>query len=243
MPVMRNITPGLKKLGYGMADKTIHKRIIMSISALEKMGKTHFALTAPGTIGMFSADVGTEGVVSKFDKNIVVNELSVPETVAEAEIIWDSYYASYYGSLETTELRTIIVDTATEVWELLRIKMFGKLTQVLPFQYAPVNAIYRKMIKDAYKSDKNLILLHKMKPKYIKNERTEEYERSGFGDTGFLVQVNANIYHEEDDEFALEIVDCRHNPLLVGEVLSGELCTFPMLAAMVIDGTTPEDWE
>ena len=71
---------------------------------------------------------------------------------------------------------------------------------------------------------------------YIKNERTGKYERAGFGDTGFLVQVNARIrYDGEEAEFVLKIEDCRHNPYLSGEELSGPMCDFEMLKSMVLE--------
>jgi hypothetical protein len=89
----------------------------------------------------------------------------------------------------------------------------------MPYQYGPVNDEYRNLVREAYKYDKNLILLHKMRPVYINDKRTGKYERSGFSDTGFLVQVNAEIQYE-DGEFFLTIVDCRHDPSLNGEVLA-----------------------
>ena len=74
--------------------------------------------------------------------------------------------SSYQWALAEPAVRTISVDTATELWELLRMARFGKLTQVMPYQYGPVNAEFRSLIRMAYASDKNLILLHKMRKVY-----------------------------------------------------------------------------
>lgn len=241
----------LKKLGFQSPnDRATLNRIIMSISGLEKQGKTHFALTAPGPIAIFSTDIGDEGVVEKvkgkeiqiLDVARVGNETPVEEAAAEFE----RFKTAYTAILRDGDFKTIVLDTATEIWELLRMARFGKLTQVMPYQYGPVNAEYRHLIRDAYGYDKNLILLHKMKPMYVNDKRTADYERAGFGDTGFLVQVNAEVYrYSRDDggDFAIYIKDCRQNQNLAEEEFVGEMCNFPMIACMVIEGTDPSDWE
>jgi hypothetical protein len=210
----------------------------MSVSGLEKQGKTHFALTAPGPIAYFGLDIGTEGVIGKFvtNKTIWAMEIIVPMDGVAATETWNKFYSTYEAVLNMNDIRTIILDTATEAWELLRLARFGKLTQVMPHHYGPVNAEYRKLIRAAYMSDKNLILLHKMKSVYVNDKRTRDYERAGFSDTGFLVQVNCQIYRDDDGIFNLYVVDCRQNSELMGEVLSGEMCNFPMLASLVLSG-------
>jgi hypothetical protein len=56
----------LKSLGFSDAVVETPYRLIASVSGKEKTGKTHFALTAPEPIIFFNIDVGTEGVVGKF---------------------------------------------------------------------------------------------------------------------------------------------------------------------------------
>lgn len=227
----------MKKLGFiPSEDMESKKRIIMSVSGLEKQGKTHFGLTAPGPIAMFSTDIGEEGVVDKFkDKGVMILPIDrVDENSAEqAPTEFSRFKDAYYYSLRSNSVRTILVDTATEIWEILRMARFGRLTQVMPYQYGPVNAEYRALIRDAYKYDKNLILLHKMKAKYINDKRTAEYERAGFNDTGFLVQVNAQVYRYDTGEFAIMIRDCRQNPDLMGEEFSGPMCNFEFVSQMI----------
>jgi len=240
----------MEKQGFVSANKrVIRPRIILSMEGLEKQGKTHFALTAPGPIAMFSTDTGEEGVVSKFgSKEIwimpmgkVEDEDSVDQAVEEI----DKFKKSYTNMLRGDEVKTIIIDTATEVWESLRMARFGRLTQIMPYQYGPVNAEYRALVREAYGYDKNLILLHKMKPKYVNDKRTDDYERAGFGDTGFLVQVNVKSYRydpEDGGEFSIYIRDCRQNPDLAGEEFVGDMCTFPFLASMVLPDIDPGTW-
>lgn len=231
----------MKKAGFTAAkDRHSAPRLIMSVAGLEKQGKTHFALTAPGPIAMFSTDIGEEGVVEKFidEKEIYLMSIDrVDEDAAEqAPTEFERFRKAYKEMLRGKEVRTIVVDTATEIWELLRMARFGRLTQVMPYQYGPVNAEYRALIRDAYNYDKNLILLHKMKAQYINDKRTGEYERAGFSDTGFLVQINSQIYRYSPDDggdFVLWVRDCRQNPDLAGQELEGPMCNFQMLAEMV----------
>jgi hypothetical protein len=241
----------MKSKGFTLAnDLSSQPRIIASISGLEKQGKTHFSLTAPGPIAMFSTDIGEEGVVEKFmdDKKIYIMHIDrVDEDSAEqAPKEYSRFHTAYLDMLRGKEVRTILIDTATEIWEILRMARFGRLTQVMPYQYGPVNAEYRALIREAYTYDKTLILTHKMKPQYINDKRTGEYDRAGFGDTGFLVQVNAQVYRylpQDGGEFAIFVKDCRQEPSLAGEEFTGPMCTFPMLASMVLPNVDPKEWD
>lgn len=235
----------LESLGFVEADGEPKRRLLVSVRGLEKTGKTHFSLTAPGPIAFFDLDMGTEGVVSKFQalgKKILLNK--VTPDMAETE--WPRFKEAFRAALASRQIKTIVWDTETEVWELVRLCKFGKLTQVMPYHYGPVNNEYRKLLRETYDSGKNLILLHKMKPKYIDDKRTREYERAGFNDIGFIAQVNAIVYRDPTDEggeFNLEILDCRQNSDAAGEVLLGEMASFPYLASLAFPDTNPGDWE
>ena len=215
-------------------------RLIISVSGLEKCGKTHFSLTAPPRIALFSTDMGEEGVIDKFDKPISIMYLGKfdredPDVMDQASEEFRKFRTAYLQLLRGQEVRTIVWDTATEIWELLRIARFGRATQIMPYQYGPINAEYRGLIREAFKYDKDVILLHKMRPVYIDDKRTGRYERSGFADTGFLVQLNARIRYDSDEKvFVLRIEDYRHNPFLAGEEFSGPLCDFTILKSMVL---------
>jgi len=220
-------------------------RIIISVSGLEKQGKTHFGFSAPGPIAYFSTDIGDEGVVEKFmaDKKIEIMEI---DREAQADKEWKRFLDASNYALSGNDFRTIIYDTATELWELLRLARFGKLTQVMPYQYGPVNKEYRDFIKSFYRHDKNVVLLHKMKAEYIADKRTGNYERAGFSDTGFLVQVNAQMWRygvEDGGDFVCSVRDCRQNPDIAGMDFEGMMCNFPMVAQMVLPDSDSEAWE
>jgi hypothetical protein len=116
----------------------------------------------------------------------------------------------------------------------------------MPHHYGPVNAEYRGLLRLAYMADKNLIILHKMKQEYLNEKRTGKYERAGFGDTGFMVQVNIRCWRKLNDdnqlEFGLTVEDCRQNADVAGLELSQPMCDFPTVASM-ITGTDVEGWK
>ena len=240
----------LAKLGFETADRAVRPRLILSLCGLEKQGKTHFALTAPGPLCFFDLDAGTEGVVSKFsDKDVWVKpvlKMAEGDDQDDIEREWDSFSKAYYAAFRIPEIRTIVLDTASEVWELLRLARFGRLTQVMPYQYGPVNKEYRQLLRAAEKSDKNLVLLHRMKAEYFNDKRTGRHERAGFSGTGFDVQVNARCYrYDADDggEFALQVENCRQNPELAGMELTGDLCNYQMMASLALPDVDPSAWE
>lgn len=224
------------------------KRLILNVEGLEKRGKTHFALTAPDPIAYLDLDTGLEGVVEKFmdeGKRIQFASFNYRDATnyQQWSAMWDKMKTAYLAALASKEIKTLICDTGTEMWELLRLARFGKLSEVMPHHYGPVNAEFRDLLRRSLDSDKNVILLHKLKPKYENNVRTKEFERSGFSDLAFVVQMNVRVARDKDNGFYLTVIDSRHRSELAGEVLSEPMNTFPMLASLVFPDTAVEDWE
>ena len=128
-------------------------------------------------------------------------------------------------------------NTATEAFELARLAHFGKLTQVMPHHYVQVNSEWRELLRVAYDSSMNTVHIHKVKPKWVGGNRTNDYEIAGFGETEYLSQVNVIVFREDTEgggsEFGMIVKDCRHNPNLNGTVFRGPLCSFSFLLEMV----------
>lgn len=230
-----------------------HRRLIMDVHGLERHGKTHFALTAPGPIGYMQLDPGGIDVVPKlrrlYPRKAIYQASYFPdltpglgtnEVERIAKPVWDRFAADYEQNLPI--LRTLIVDTGSEAWELLRLAEFGKTTSVKPIHYGSTNAVFRRLIRIAYNYPCNVIWLHKMKRTYKDDKWNGEMERAGFGGLGYEVQIQARAFRDEDG-FQLAIEDCRQNPDLAGEVITQEMLTFPIVASLVYPETTPADWE
>ena len=243
-----------KTTGLVRSTGEVKRRIILSVEAREKRGKSNFALTAPSPHAIFDFDTGLEGVLEKFsrtqeiyigdyrrDKGLILNQ-------AEWQAQWLKFKKEYVAALSSPTIRTVTIDTATEAWETLRLAKFGKLSQVMPNQYGPANDEYREMVRVAFGSDKNLILLHKMKEEYVASKAspaianwTGGYVRAGFKDSPYLVQMNLFLDRTEDG-FLCRIIDCRQNPMIAGMELYGDDITFQSIAGLVFPDSDEGDW-
>lgn len=245
--------------GFKKFVPTKTKRRIISVEGLEKCGKTHFALTAPGPIAFFNFDNGMEGVVDKFcdgtvaNKDILYVDYSLPPSEFDERPnpngnpkfleVWRGFWEDFNRALKSPDIRTLIVDTATECWEILRMGRFGKLTQVMPHNYGPVNAEYESLHKRAYDTDKIVILLHKYRQEFLKDKWTGKYERAGYSKIGYVVQDIIRTHREEGTaDFSSTVIMSRKNIDKIGSVYEGELSNFPFVIAD-ITGTDPSDWE
>jgi len=223
------------KSTFVRAEKELTRRIIVSLTGEEKTGKNHTAFTASAPLFVHSFDIGLDGVVQKFqrEKEIYVAdyELSIqpgeasPQEVAEAaDKVWTQFISNYRDGLASCGNGTTVVDTDTECYELLRLARFGRVANVLPHMYGPVNAELRDMVRESYDHDANVFFLSKKTDvweNYVdangkeRGRKTGEKARKGFGDLPFLVQVVATTTREDTSEgtvFGVTIEDCRLNP-------------------------------
>jgi len=113
---------------------------------------------------------------------------------------------------------------------MVRIAMLGKLTQVMPNQYGPVNAEFRHIFNLAKQSNANLLINHRMNDEYVNDKPTGRLKRAGFRNTAYEVQVNLRSSKKGSD-FQIQIIDCRHDPGLDGTMI--EPPTFERLQQMV----------
>lgn len=240
--------------GFVERKASTNRRIVLNVEGLEKKGKSTLGLSAPGPIALYDFDIGLEGVIEPWleKKKIYVPDESFryrdATDINEWEQIWEAYKKSFLRAVACAHVRTIMLDTGTEAWELARLARFGKLTQVMPHHYGPVNAEFRDLYRKVYDTDKNLIILHKLKSKYVNDKRTDEFEMSGFGDTPYIAQVNVRVWRKSEDEdrsrpFGLTVLSCRQNAEIDGMELEGPMCNFQFLASMVYPDTDPGDWE
>lgn len=241
-------------------------RIIMSVCGYDATGKTHLALSAPGPIAYQNLDRGLEGVgervVKETGKEVWESQYHFPELVVKAakkgkddvtsikraaKEVWDEFTKDYRDALENgSGVRTIVWDTGTELWDLCRLAQFGKLTQVMPPEYISVNATFSALINEAYDYDKNLIMLHKMKPIYEKKERTDRSEMSGYSGVPFIAQIaltaEKNTKAEKlRDKFTLEVTKCRQDTRLEGQRLKNH--SFADIAMLVYPDSDESEWE
>jgi hypothetical protein len=229
------------------------RRLIMDLHGMERSGKTTFALTAPGPIAYMQLDPGGEDIVPKIRRQFPKKRLFLSKyytdikpglSVAEVEAIAAPVWLRFVQDFETalTQFRTIVIDTSTELWELLRLAEFGKVGQVKAIHYGPVNAAFRRLLRIPYNTACNVIFIHKMKRTYLNDTWNGKHERAGFGGTSYEVQLQARTFWDDEDGFQLEIEDCRQRAELRGEIVPTPMCDFPNLAMMVYPDSRESDW-
>ena len=219
----------------------------------EKRGKTYWALSAPGPVAVISSDAGTEATVRVWEragKDVLLFRHIVPPTgqnIDTYERAWDKVAQAMYEAMESSYFRTVVVDTATEMWELLRLARFGRLTQVMPHHYGPVNAEFRSLINKAVNCGKNTVWIHKVKKVYKTNKNgvdswSGEWERAGFTDFGYIIDLVVENDISEG-EFVVRVVDSRYRTAQVnGQEFRGVMGLFPALAMELRPETSWEDW-
>jgi len=263
-------------LGFSIPGPSTERRLVLATGMKEKGGKTHFGMTAPARIGAVSIDQGTKEVAEKFiamGKEIALCRIKTPPLVAllkkdankidkswimeHAEEEWERAKAAIIAVIENysgnrksgSGFRSLLVDTATEFYELCRLARHGKLAQVLPHHYGPLNAEFRELVKRAAeREDLNCIWIHKRRKVYKENAKGEsnwtgEWERSGFADLAYLADVNLeNYYDYEQQVFGAKMLDCRQNPACIGQEFEGEFCNFTAVACSVFPDTKASYW-
>lgn len=230
--------------------------LMVCSAAHEKRGKTHWGMTMPDPIAVVSSDTGTREVAAKWKrdgKKIHYFEFEVqrkgPDAAAHAKL-WDDVEAAIRTVIRDTKVRSLLVDTGTEVWEQLRLARFGKLTQVMPHHYGPVNAEFRELLKAVQKRPGlNSVWIHKVKKEYKTNREGKDswsgkYERAGFTDFPFVADVIVEHYFDTDErEFGTRIIDSRYEPMTInGMELTGTLNNFASLGQLCFPETDEDYW-
>lgn len=246
------MSQALKAAGFSRPKFTIPKRLIMSVEAESACGKTTFALTSEAEpICLINFNKGLEGIMGRFkDKDIyvlelprgqfIVSELEIPNrekwaeaAQKEAAEAWDKFRKAYKAALAVGG--TVILDTASEMKELLRVARFGKLEQVQARYYGPVNAEYNAIFQLAYDNPTiNLIAIHELTDEYRNDKRTGKRVVKGATDLTYTFQVRMELVKDvEEGEtiFTGTIIKCRHNIALEGEEVP--VIEYPFLLDMV----------
>lgn len=247
--------------GFSTANKAPKPRLIINAEGLDKSGKSNFGFTAPGPLTYLNFDIGDEGVIEKFQtkKQILIPDVAYStrfddgKQKAEATKEYTRFRTDYVNALKKS--RSVVADTGSEIWELLRLARLGKLTQVMPHHYVEVNQEFRDLVRDAFEHSANLIILSKLKAEWKegkdgKGNKTGKFERAGFSELGYLAQINMRFWREEienrgdnDLGFRAQILNCRQNPELAGMVFENDMITFPTIAGFVYPELDPAVWE
>ena len=209
------------------------QRMIMNVQGKEDTGKTHFLLTCPTPIALFDLDHNSESLVKKpefVNEDIFVSEYyferpskgsNETKLIKEADHLWNRFMAEYKQALK--EVKTIAIDTAGLLWEMLRMARFGKLTQVMPHHYGPLNSEMAQIIDMGKQSNCNLIMSSTLAPQYINDQATGLWVRQGWSQLDYKVQYSMELSRAKTGpnkgNFQGKVMKFKPDPKMVDQVL------------------------
>lgn len=244
-----------------LAKPELPKGTFISTEGPPKTGKTELGLSMPDPLFILDLNMGLEGPIDKHlisGREIYVKTVPIPmskdlpgqpwgELKAPAVAAWKEAITTLQEAINDTEIKSIFIDMHSEAWDLLRIARLGKLAQVLPVQYAAVNAEFRQLNQWLLCSKKNVMVSHKVKPEYVNDVRTNRLERAGFNDIAFDAKVVVRTDRDPKavgvDQFITTILDCRANREANGKLLRGTESTFAGIMKMVYPNVAEENWK
>lgn len=250
----------IKDVSFKRAELLPRTKLDLVVEALDGAGKTFFGLTGPGPVALHDFENGLHRALQGFPSDRLEKlelypfEYDFPRTLrlpgsdmtkALAEVsgpIWDQFVINSRAAVE--KCRTNVVDTGGAVWELLRMARLGKLTQVMPINYMPVNLEFKELLQVLHRSPANNIWLHRLKPLYENDKQVPgKFDRAGYGDMAFEVDAVLRLTYDEMDGLRLRFGKCA-NRALTGTVVTGqENISFPKIAAMIYPNVDKKNWE
>ncbi len=233
------------------------RRLIVRIGGREKQGKSTWSLTAPVPIAYHDLNNRSEHVLDRFVGRGVYKytyDKLLASEQAEWAYQWNQFKKDFMEAVGHPEIRTIVIDSETDLWELRRLAEFGR-NPAMPEKYGALNKDIRNIYDTVIGTDKNLVVISEMKKRYIKKivkvkgyERElgdwdGTYETAGWSNTGAKVEVNLEVCFDPKEKiFSTSVINCGVNAMLAGRVYEGAESNFPFLAAEVFPDTSPDYW-
>jgi len=264
----------LAAAGFTAEVKPRTASIVLNIAGVEGTGKTHWALTAPKPLFYQSTDFGDDGVIQKAEGQIIRPtkgdyKLAIPhefrafvdreETDAArktregrlANYVHDNFYRPFhddYAAAIKAGVRTVVWDTALEVWELVRLSVYGRAATNRDDLKTEANSKMKELIRLANVNNVNLVMINRLKPKWesyfdqgggVKWRQSAEWEMQGYDKSPELVAINLWTKFTAPDNFELMVKKCRDNPQYVGETFGA----MPFIDLMGLLIPSVEVWE
>lgn len=164
--------------GWVSAPTEFTRRCVhMDIVGETGTGRTSLALSAPGPIGLAHTAEKIHGVVQRYAKQKQVRMVNFggtfvgsPQEISNQSVpLWNGMTSAWYAAINTWA-KTVIMDTATEGWEMIRLARFGtpKPQGRTDNLYGPVNAEWLSLFKHARSQERcNVITIHQVKDEYL----------------------------------------------------------------------------
>lgn len=229
-------------------------------------GKTQLSLDPvygpPYPLSLISADPNTTAIVRKFNlrevEGFTHHKILLPalafddreDVKAEAEEKWEELRDVLRPIVKGEEkVRTVVLDTATEQYQMGVLATFGKGDQISPENrrnmMGPVNSRWKGIVAALEQQGCNVILIHRGKPAWGnvveelaggKERETRQMltgpfdiEREGYSGTEFMVSTEVYLAFDpnrkdatrDESKFGMKVVRCQQRPGLIGKEFWG----------------------
>jgi hypothetical protein len=238
--------------------ESIRRCVFIHIYGDTGTGRTSLALTAPGPIGLVHTAEKLEGVVQRYARQKSIKLVNfggifrgTPQQIADqANPVWVKMYTAWCDGMDNWA-RTLIMDTDTEGWEILRLARFGELnprgrTDSL---YGPVNAEWRSLFKRFRSQERcNVIAIGQAKDEYIDkvkdgkvtSTKTGRTIRAGQKEIPYMADIVLRT-SKQDGVFACTIEKGWYNAHTEGMSLEGDDIRIPYIVSLITE-TDESEW-
>lgn len=155
-----------------------------------------------------------------------------------------------YTFADDDEIETIAIDTFGQFVDDMYFACYGRNEKIAPLDKKSFNREVIEFINAI--NHKHLILIHHEDTVWKDNKPTERTKpKNSFNKIGHFTNVVVRMTRNklavgDQPMYSLFLEDCQANPGLIDlrkPLLTDDLITFPNLAAMIYDGSDPEEWE
>lgn len=210
---------------------------ILGVYADEGKDKSHFCCTACELepVYFFNLDQGLHrvkhhflGKPVKFCDYVFTDDKGRvrPLTVDLSKEIWELFVKDFDLIMTYAPKGTIIIDTATRLWEVLTKYETSKIVaqrtkkKVYPFDYKSSNEIWDHFLTDVRFSRHSMILTHKTTDEYIEDKKTGDRRARVQKETPFIVDAYIKlgmVTRDKIERFAYVLDKGGMNPANVGK--------------------------
>lgn len=235
--------------------------VVLSEVGFEGSGKSRLWLTAPKPIAAVSTDTNTEttaraylemGDDDDFDEDVLrFKQVNLPalafddrdDVKEEAAETWEAIrdFLAPMVKNKSDRPRTVVFDTATDVFDMRVLGEFGKTDQIPPEvrrnMMGRCNTSYKGIIQAFKDRGVHVILVHRAKDKWVDKERRTQrgveetrerltgpfdMEREAFKGTGFITSVEVNLAFDPNRDgklsakYGMKIARCNQRPGIIG---------------------------
>lgn len=257
--------------GFIPASMSADRKLRLSDWGKERVGKTHFGATAPDPIGVIPLERNTRYVVAKvaaeYDKTVVMPDTDFirtdaatmakfkrmrPKDSVEASMKYyrehvDKIEEHLYRLYESSEIRSVLIDSGPQLWEDLLFAYFGRFHRVMPRDRGPANQEMKDLLNAC---PHHLIITSAAKEIWVGDKSTGKFGPSGWPHLGSHMNVITEHFkrktRDEGLQFGCRVSASQANPDLVGDEeseLVGPACEFAFLGKLVYPDSELGDWE